>query len=316
MGLIEARDYTARMMRDSPPVYLSGDLRICPALGEVMTEAGATVRLGPVNMKVLEALLTRSGSVVSRNELFEAVWRNQAVGEDALTRCVSDIRAELRTLSGRDWIETLPKRGYRWIGDVREASLAEIAPFAPAPVPVTERTESPESGATGLGPPQKALRLAGRGVGYLVALVVMASLVVWIIDRFSGPPTPVVAVLPVAAGTAESGVAAELDLELASYFMDLERVRVLSRSAIESRPSNPFPFFHYEFGARWLVESDLREVGGHRMLTINVADARTGIVEFQVTEPIDDSDSGSGGVPEAALSSLGRFIDAELEVAR
>lgn len=306
MGLTESRDYTASMMRDSPPVYLSGDLKVCPALGQVTTVEGATVRLGPVNMKVLEALLIRSGSVVSRGELYQAVWKNQAVGEDALTRCISDIRAELRGLSGRDWIETLPKRGYRWIGDVRQTSLAEDA----SPEPVREGVQVPEPPRR--PPPHKVLRLAARGVGYLFALVVMASLVIWVIDRFAGPPMPVVAVLPVEAGPAGSGIASELDLELAGFLMGLEQIRVLSRSAIESRPANPFPFFYYEFGAQWLIESDLREVAGHRVLTISVADARTGIVEFRVTETIDDSGSGAGRMPGAALSSLGRFIGSEL----
>lgn len=298
------------MTQDSPPVYLSGDLKVCPALGQVTTAEGATVRLGPVNMKVLEALLGRSGSVVSRGELYQAVWKNQAVGEDALTRCISDIRAELRTLSGRDWIETLPKRGYRWLADVRRTTLAEDALE-----PVREGEPTGEPAIRVRAPRHRALRLAARGVGYLFALVVMASLAIWVIDRFAGSPMPVVAVLPVAAGPvgpAWDGIAGELDLELAGFLMGLDRIRVLSRSAIESRPSNPFPFFHYEFGAQWLIESELREVAGHRVLTISVADARTGIVEFQVTETIDDSGSGAGRVPAAALSSLGRFIDSEL----
>jgi DNA-binding winged helix-turn-helix (wHTH) protein len=316
------------MMRDSPPVYLCGDLKICPVLGQVTTAGGATARLGPVNMKVLEALLIRSGSVVSRGELYQAVWRNQVVGEDALTRCISDIRAELRSLSARDdWIETVPKRGYRWLGEVSEMSLAEVATVdraagvGPAVGPAVDRAGAGDRAAVAgaarsrsadrsFSAQQRALRLAGRGVAYLVALVVMASLVVWLIDRLSGSPVPVVAVLPVAAGAADRRAAAELDLELAGHFMAFGRVRVLSRSAIESRPANPFPFFYYEFGAQWLIESDLREVAGHSLLTISVADARTGIVEFQVTEAIDGPDSS--GVPAAALSSLGRFMDAEL----
>jgi DNA-binding winged helix-turn-helix (wHTH) protein len=113
------------MPRDFPPEYQCGDLRICPSLGTITSASGASVRLGPVNMRVLEALLAGAGDVVSRSDLFKAVWKNQVVSDDALTRCIADIRAELRTFSGQDnWIETLPKRGYRWLieTDLRETS--------------------------------------------------------------------------------------------------------------------------------------------------------------------------------------------------
>lgn len=305
MGLMESGDYTACMMRDDPPAYLSGNLRICPALGQVTNAAGASVRLGPVNMKVLEALLTRAGSVVSRAELYDVVWRNQAVGEDALTRCIADIRAELRALSDReDWIETLPKRGYRWIGEVRETSVGEDPAGVSVPAPPESVARSPRSRAL----PTRALWLAGRGIAYLVALVLMASLIVWTIDRFSGSRVPVVAVLPLSAGAELGDMAAELDLELTRYLIELEQIRVLSRSAIKSRPSNPFPFFYYEFGARWLVESDLREIGGHDVLTINVADARTGIVELQVAAPIPSDESRSEAWTQTVFSELTEFI--------
>jgi DNA-binding winged helix-turn-helix (wHTH) protein len=299
------------MTRDAVPVYLSGDLRVCPELGQVMTSAGGQVRLGPINMKVLEALLARPGSVVSRAEIYEAVWRNQAVGEDALTRCISDIRAELRSLSGRDdWIETLPKRGYRWTGEVHRTSLAD----GDFDVSASPASESTAPGLRARSTRRGALRLAGRGAGYVAGLVAMASVLVFAIDRFSGTRMPVVAVLPVAADPAQRGLAAELDLEVARFFLDLEQIRVLSRSAIESRPSNPFPFFYYEFGAQWLVESDLREMSGRKLLTISIADARTGIVELQVTERIADIDLGPERIPEDVFSSLRRFI--ELQRAR
>jgi DNA-binding winged helix-turn-helix (wHTH) protein len=310
MGLIESGDYTACMMRDDPPAYLSGTLTICPALGQVTSAAGASVRLGPVNMKVLEALVTRAGSVVSRAELYDVVWRNQAVGEDALTRCVSDIRAELRTLSDRDdWIETLPKRGYRWIREVSKTSLGEGPAGGPVPAP-------PESVALSRGSralPTKALRLVGRGIAYLVALALMGSSIVWTFDRLSDSRMPVVAVLPLSAAAELSDLAAELDLELTKYLIGLEQIQVLSRSAIESRPSNPFPFFYYEFGARWLVESDVREVSRRDVLTINVADARTGIVELQVAEPIPSDGAHYQVWIETVFSALNQFIQSSVD---
>ncbi len=273
-------------------------------------------------------LLSRPNQVVGRSELFDEVWPNQVVSEDALTRCVSDIRGQLKHLSGReDWIETLPKRGYRWLGEVGETTAADSRPEAgnaaaeaaadPAADPAADAGEAAADGsirAAGRGADRlpKAVRLAGRGLAYLVALVAMASLIVWTIDRFAGPGAPVVAVLPVAAEPAQAELAAALDLALVSNLMRVERIRVLARSAIESRPPNPFPFFYYEFGARWLVESELRTVAGHAVLTIDVVDARTGIVEMQYSERLAAAGAADVDLPAGARESLERFVAAEL----
>lgn len=290
-------------MRADPPEFQSGDLLICPALGQLVDSTGRSVRLGPVNMKVLVALLTRPGEVIGRAELYAAVWKNQVVGEDALNRCISDIRAELRALSGRDdWIETLPKRGYRWIGEARrvEANERDAGDATPPP--------APRAATRTLRLRRRALQLSLRGAVYLLALAVMASLIVWSIDRLTGARPPILAVLPVSAPPEHAELAAEVDLALAAYLAGLDIVQVLSRSAIESRPANPFPFFYYEFGARWLVESDIRSVSGHTMLTLRIADARTGIVEIQITERVSPADTFGA----SALADLYRFLETRL----
>lgn len=292
------------MPSHSTPDYQCGELRISPTLGFVSNGQGESIRLGPVNMKVLATLLARPGDMISRGELFEGVWRNQVVSEDALTRCVSDIRGQLRKLSGRDdWIETLPKRGYRWTGPVGVAAPAEdmqepVAPAPPAPPPRPFR--------------QRALRLAGRGVAYLVALVVMASLIVWAIDRLSGPRAPVVAVLPVAADPGSAAAAAGFDRALSDWLADLESIRVLARTAIDSRPANPFPFFYYEFGARWLIEAGLQDSAGQTIVSIAIVDARTGIVEMQFSEHLAAGRTNEELLSGRAREALRGFVESQL----
>jgi DNA-binding winged helix-turn-helix (wHTH) protein len=291
------------MPSHSTPDYQCGELRISPTLGFVSNGEGESIRLGPVNMKVLATLLARPGDMISRSELFEGVWRNQIISDDALTRCVSDIRGQLRKLSGRDdWIETLPKRGYRWTGPVSEAlpiqDMPEPPPPAsPAPAPHPFR--------------QRALRLAGRGIAYLLALFVMASLMVWAIDRFSGSEVPVVAVLPVTADPSRAAAAVEFDRALSAYLVNLEPIRVLARSAIDSRPTNPFPFFYYEFGARWLIESGLEESDGQTIVSIAIVDARTGIVEMQFSEHIAASKANGELLSGSAREALQEFIKSQ-----
>lgn len=292
------------MPSHSTPDYQCGELRISPTLGFVSNGQGESIRLGPVNMKVLAALLARSGDMVSRGELFEQVWRNQIVSDDALTRCVSDIRGQLRKLSGRDdWIETLPKRGYRWTGPVSDAAPVEDIPEPAAPADPAPAHHSFR---------QRALRLAARGIAYLVALIVMASVIVWAIDRFAAPRAPVVAVLPVTVDPSNAAAGAEFDRTLQTYLGNLQPIRVLARSAIDSRPANPFPFFYYEFGARWLVEAGLQESAGQKIVTIAVVDARTGIVEMQFSEQLAAGKAGAGLLSDHARATLQGFIESQL----
>jgi len=73
-----------------------------------------TSRLEPKAMELLVYLAGHAGTVVPKEQLISAVWADTFVSDDALTRCVS----ELRKAFGDDakaprMIETIPKRGYR-----------------------------------------------------------------------------------------------------------------------------------------------------------------------------------------------------------
>ena len=63
---------------------------------------------------------------------FDRVWPNQVVGEDALTKSVSEVRNTLEKLDGdRKFIQTIPKKGYQW--------LPEVEGEAEHPVPEARR---------------------------------------------------------------------------------------------------------------------------------------------------------------------------------
>jgi DNA-binding winged helix-turn-helix (wHTH) protein len=276
----------------------SGDLDICPELGEIRNSRGELARLGPVNMKVLELLVGRAGQVVSRNELFDSVWANQVVSDDALTRAISDIRAELNRLSGNNsHIQTIPKRGYRWAGETRQLS----APNASARTPFAAAAKG---GATGQGNGRpsdsllarflrgRAATLIGQALADLAALVLIASAGVWLLQQFARPGPPAIALLPTRADPAAIEFAATIDARLVDSLMRIDQIVLLSRTAVDTRPDNPFPYFYYEFGARWLIESNLQSRSNRTLLTVVVVDARTGIVLFQTSAEIGDETPG------------------------
>jgi len=291
------------------PSLETGGLSIDPQSGWLHNAHGESIRLSPVNMKVLVVLLGRRGQVVSRSEIYDAVWGNQIIGDDALTRCISDIRAELRRLSARgDLIETLPRRGYRWLGEVSESTAA---------LRLAENPDVPDDQAgAGRSRPNVRRRLRdpiAKGIVYLLALAAMGSTLVWSIEQLAKPRPPVVAVLPMTAPESAQGLAALLETELTDYVMALGNLSVLSRSAVASRPVNPFPYFYFEFGARWLVESELREASGASSLTLALVDARTGISLMRVTQPVDRSASAADPGVNSAFERLANAIASELE---
>ncbi len=88
-----------------------------PSLNSVTGPAGTT-RLEPKAMQVLVCLAANAGQVVSKERLMRSVWPDAFVGDDVLTRCIS----ELRRVFGDDvkephFIQTIPKGGYRLIAD-------------------------------------------------------------------------------------------------------------------------------------------------------------------------------------------------------
>src|SRR5580765_1320894 len=104
---------------DPPRSYVFGDFVLEP-LQQRLTHANQQpVALTPKAFDTLLCLVERSGDLVTKNELLAHVWPNVVVEEAILARNVADLRKAL----GDDpnaprYIETLPKRGYRFIAVV------------------------------------------------------------------------------------------------------------------------------------------------------------------------------------------------------
>jgi TolB-like protein/DNA-binding winged helix-turn-helix (wHTH) protein len=106
-----------------------GEFHVEPSLNTVTGPAGPT-RLEPKVMQVLVCLAAHAGQVVSKERLMRSVWPDTFVGDDVLTRCIS----ELRRVFGDDakeprYIQTIPKSGYRLIaGLFSDAGQELVAP--------------------------------------------------------------------------------------------------------------------------------------------------------------------------------------------
>jgi predicted ATPase/DNA-binding winged helix-turn-helix (wHTH) protein len=101
--------------------YQFGSFRL-DAAGRVLYRDGQRVALTPKAIDVLIVLVQARDRLVGKDELLSTVWAGTVVEEGTLASHVSMLRKALGANGGRDFIETLPKRGYRFIGPVVEAS--------------------------------------------------------------------------------------------------------------------------------------------------------------------------------------------------
>ena len=114
-------------------VYEFGGYRLDPH-ERLLWRDGAMVWLTPKAFDTLLALVEQSGRVMSKDELMDRIWPNSFVEEANLAQNISTLRKALgESADGLKFIETLPKRGYRFILPVRKVRLEPTAEeFAPA----------------------------------------------------------------------------------------------------------------------------------------------------------------------------------------
>ncbi len=229
----------------------SGDLR----------RDGTSLRLQPQPAKVLAILVRRTGEIVTRQELAEQVWGAETFVdfEQGLNFAIRQIRTVLEDDAEHPrFLETLPKRGYRFVAEV-EAVDAPTLPVASSPSPPIGEARK-----------QRPLDWKWLVLGGACAL---ALVFVWVKYRTVKPsaetakPIQSIAVLPLANLSADpsqeyfsDGLTDELITELAKT----GNLRVISRtSVIGFKGTNKrVPEIGQELHVDAIVEGTVERVGG------------------------------------------------------
>ena len=93
-----------------------GSLVLDP-VARILIHDGNPLPLGERAVSILLMLVERSGQLVSKEDLIEFAWQGLAVEDSNLTVQVAALRRALALVpGGSSWIETLPRRGYRFVG--------------------------------------------------------------------------------------------------------------------------------------------------------------------------------------------------------
>ncbi len=149
---------------------------------------GATISLTPKAFDLLLALVERHGRLVDKEELFQTVWPDTIVEESNLSSNIALIRKALgEGENGQKFIETVPKRGYRFVAEVREAQQ-------PADDLIQEKAQS-HAEATQPDVASAPLKRAGRWawLAVFLAAAVIVSAAIWLMvdrQRAKAPTAP------------------------------------------------------------------------------------------------------------------------------
>jgi TolB-like protein len=98
--------------------YALGPFRL-DTQSELLWRGTEPVALGRRAIALLRALVERPGAVLTKDTLIDAAWHGHVVEESNLTVQIAALRRVLsEEPGGNHWIETMPRRGYRFVGPV------------------------------------------------------------------------------------------------------------------------------------------------------------------------------------------------------
>ena len=232
----------------NPSSYSFGDFCIDP-IERVLRREGELVPLTPKVFDLLLLLVESHGHVVAKDRLMKEVWPDAFVEEGNLTQNISVLRKALGNSSnGSQYIQTIPRRGYRFVGNVsvtpagnEELVMEEVsrAQIIVEEVEPHSHFEGLPAAAALVAAPQRRVPRALVAGGGAFGLLLLAGLV-WIL--WPKPPAPVVsghintiAVLPLKS-LAQSGDDQYLQLgiadDLISKLSSMKEIVVRPTSAV------------------------------------------------------------------------------------
>jgi DNA-binding winged helix-turn-helix (wHTH) protein/tetratricopeptide (TPR) repeat protein len=116
----------------SPPsAYCFGPFRLDTAAYQLMKNEQA-LDVPPKVIDLLALLISQPSSLVTKDAILASLWPDVAVTDNAITQVVSELRQALGDDSAApSFVQTVPRRGYRFIADVQEIGAVMASAHAP-----------------------------------------------------------------------------------------------------------------------------------------------------------------------------------------
>jgi len=261
-----------------------GTFEVSLRSGEVR-KAGVRIRVQQQPLKVLELLLERPGEVITREELRGRVWPDESFGD--FDQAVNIAIAKLRNAFGDSaenprYIETLPKRGYRFIAEVSvvetDARTKRAEPVA-GELPVVGPGHRVEGAGLAVAPKHRP-RLTHGVIPVLVLVLILAALAVWFLRARGPAPTGIrsLVVLPLEnlSGDASQDYFADgMTDELITDLAQISALRVISRTSamVYKGARKPLPQIARELNVDAVVEGTVLRSGDQVRITAQLIQA-------------------------------------------
>ena len=245
---------------------------------------GLRVRLQEQPFQVLAMLLEHPGEVVTREELQKRLWpADTFVNFDhGLNKAINKLREALGdSAESPRFVETVARRGYRFLAEVKVADAAPVRSPEPAaqPQPAAEARARPGL-AGALARPKHLLPSFAWKVSVFVLLVLMVSLAVWKLRFWNRPPSVIgsLAVLPLESLSADASqdyFADGMTDELISDLGQISALRVISRTSVMAykHARKPLPQIARELNVDAVVEGTVLRSGNQVRITAQLIDA-------------------------------------------
>ncbi len=277
-------------MPTTEDAFLFGPFRLDPS-SRSLTRDGTPVPLSARAFDVLQLLLRRGGSIVTRDEILAEVWRGVTVEENNLTVQVSALRRALGDgPGGAPVILTVPNQGYRVAGPVRR-----VGPDVPA---AREDGAGPKADDTApawrAAAPPRAARRRGLAMAAGLALSLAGAFGVW--WRFAlEPARPVVSMAPAVTGAPrlslvilpfrnlgedrhDDSLADAISDDLTTEMAHMPTATVIARQSADSYKGRAIPINEIgrSLNVRYALEASLRGVDSALSVNAQLVDAQTG----------------------------------------
>ena len=278
----ELRPSSASALVTGNTEFMISDWLVEPSVCHI-SQGGKSVKLEPKAMNLLVYLAQRPGDVLSRKELEDNIWRGTVVSYDALTNAIIKLRKAFGDDPKHHYIiETIPKKGYRLVAEVR-------------------KTNEPNQAARISGEPRVSPATSWKSPGAVVLMLsaLLLSVVVYVLWQYLRPPTqegtafssdsvvapisgkPSIAVLPFANLSGDKDQEYFSDGITEDIITDLSKISglfVIARNSTFQYKgrSTDIKQVADELGVRYILEGSVRRDRERVRINAQLVDATTG----------------------------------------
>lgn len=183
---------------DPPIEYEVGEFRLAPTQRRLYRRGVGLVELSPRLFDALLYFVERPGQLLDKDELLAALWPGLVVEDNNLNQLVSALRRALGDdAQASRWIQTVPRRGFRFLGAVRVKQADAVAVATQPPLEPAEPVAMPALPALPTVPSPLVWQRHRRKAVLLGLAALIGAVALWVSGRVNTPPEPTLTTLAV-----------------------------------------------------------------------------------------------------------------------